>query len=227
MPEDRNLVRRERPGGRRGESDDAPLVELRHVTKRFGQGAVGALDVSLSFAAGRMVALFGPSGSGKTTVLHMIGLLMPPDEGEIWLEGRRVDGLSERASSSVRRQSLGFVFQSFGLVPLLTAEENVMVALRLLEQRRGEGARAGPGRAGDGGPGPSRRPPALRDVRRRAAAGGPGPGAGALPPGAAGRRAHRRVGHRHRGLRARPAAAHRRGRGRRWCSPPTTRQPSR
>ncbi|MFH1329869.1 MAG: ABC transporter ATP-binding protein [Actinomycetota bacterium] len=110
----------------------APLIELRHVSKRFGQGAVGALDVSLAFPAGRMVALFGPSGSGKTTVLHMIGLLMVPDEGEIWLEGRRVDGLSERASAAVRRESLGFVFQSFGLVPLLTAEENVMVALRLL-----------------------------------------------------------------------------------------------
>ena len=111
----------------------APLIELRHVSKRFGQGAVGALDVSLAFPAGRMVALFGPSGSGKTTVLHMIGLLMSPDEGEIWLEGRRVDGLSERASAAVRRESLGFVFQSFGLVPLLTAEENVMVALRLLK----------------------------------------------------------------------------------------------
>jgi putative ABC transport system ATP-binding protein len=111
----------------------APLIELRHVSKRFGQGAVGALDVSLVFPAGRMVALFGPSGSGKTTVLHMIGLLMSPDEGEIWLEGRRVDGLSERASAAVRRESLGFVFQSFGLVPLLTAEENVMVALRLLK----------------------------------------------------------------------------------------------
>lgn len=122
------------------EPTGAPLVELRHVNKRFGQGAVGALDVSLSFYAGRMVALFGPSGSGKTTVLHMIGLLMSPDDGEIWLEGRRVDGLSERASASVRRQALGFVFQSFGLVPLLTAEENVMVALRLLNSG-GEKAR--------------------------------------------------------------------------------------
>jgi ABC-type lipoprotein export system ATPase subunit len=117
-----------------------PLVELRHVSKRFGQGAIGALDVSLAFYPGRMVALFGPSGSGKTTVLHMMGLLLPPDEGEIWLEGRRVDGLSDKAAAAVRRQSLGFVFQSFGLVPLLTAEENVMVALRLLNQG-GEKAR--------------------------------------------------------------------------------------
>ena len=124
-----------------GEAVGLPLVELRHASKRFGQGAVGALDVSLSIPAGQMVALFGPSGSGKTTVLHMMGLLMPPDEGEIWLEGRRVDGLSDGAASAVRRQSLGFVFQSFGLVPLLTAEENVMVALRLLKQG-GDKARA-------------------------------------------------------------------------------------
>ncbi|MBN2113906.1 MAG: ABC transporter ATP-binding protein [Acidimicrobiia bacterium] len=123
----------------------APLAELRHVSKRFGQGAVGAVDVTLGFPAGRMVALFGPSGSGKTTVLHMLGLLLPPDEGEIWLDGRRVDGLAEGASAAVRRRSLGFVFQSFGLVPLLTAEENVTVALRLLNiggDRAREKARA-------------------------------------------------------------------------------------
>jgi putative ABC transport system ATP-binding protein len=140
MPEAPDLSGVNGPAAAGTEPAGAALVELRHVSKRFGQGAVGALDVSLRFAAGRMVALFGPSGSGKTTVLHMMGLLMPPDEGEIWLEGRRVDGLSERASSSVRRQSLGFVFQSFGLVPLLTAEENVMVALRLLNSG-GEKAR--------------------------------------------------------------------------------------
>ena len=127
-------ARRPQPAAGTGSEGASPLVELRHVQKQFGQGAVGARDVSLSFVPGRMVALFGPSGSGKTTVLHMMGLLMPPDDGEIWLEGRRVDGLSERASSALRRQSLGFVFQSFGLVPLLTAEENVMVALRLLNQ---------------------------------------------------------------------------------------------
>jgi putative ABC transport system ATP-binding protein len=121
-------------------SADGAVVELRHVSKRFGGGAVGALDVSLALPAGHMVALFGPSGSGKTTILHMIGLLLAPDEGEVWLEGKRVDHLSERASASVRREAVGFVFQSFGLVPLLTAEENVMVALRLLGQG-GEKAR--------------------------------------------------------------------------------------
>jgi putative ABC transport system ATP-binding protein len=131
----------ERPTSAVAAPANGAVVELRHVSKRFGGGAVGALDVSLAFPAGHMVALFGPSGSGKTTILHMIGLLLAPDEGEVWLEGKRVDHLSERASASVRREALGFVFQSFGLVPLLTAEENVMVALRLLGQG-GEKARA-------------------------------------------------------------------------------------
>jgi len=142
MPERRDL-----PGPSSSGAPSSPaapaeraLVELRHVSKRFGRGAVGALDVSLSFFPGRLVALFGPSGSGKTTILHMVGLLLAPDEGEVYLEGRRVDGLSETAAAGVRREALGFVFQSFGLVSLLTAEENVMVALRLLKQG-GEKAR--------------------------------------------------------------------------------------
>jgi len=108
------------------------MIELKHVSKRYGKGAIGADDASLTIEEGRMVALFGPSGSGKTSILHMMGLLLEPDEGEIWIDGRRVDDLSEQAAAAVRRENLGFVFQSFGLVSLLTAEENVMVALRLL-----------------------------------------------------------------------------------------------
>ena len=108
------------------------MIELRGVSKRYGRGAVGADDVSLTMEPGKMVALFGPSGSGKTTVLHMIGLLLEPDSGEVLLDGRRVDSLSEGARAELRRTRLGFVFQSFGLIPLLSAEENVEVSLRLL-----------------------------------------------------------------------------------------------
>jgi putative ABC transport system ATP-binding protein len=108
------------------------MIELKGVSKQYGPGAVGAADVSLSITGGEMVALFGPSGSGKTTILHMIGLLLGPDGGEIWLDGSRVDALPESRAADVRRHSLGFVFQSFGLLPLLTASENVGVALRLL-----------------------------------------------------------------------------------------------
>ena len=79
-----------------------------------------------------MVALFGPSGSGKTSILHIMGLLQSADSGEVWLDERRIDGLSERRAAEIRSRELGFVFQSFGLLPLLSAAENVAVMLRLL-----------------------------------------------------------------------------------------------
>lgn len=102
------------------------------VTKIYPGGAVGADGVSLSVDQGEFVGLFGPSGSGKTSIIHMLGLLMPPDRGEVVLDGSRVDTLSEAAAARVRRNTLGFVFQTPGLLPLLSAAENVGVALRLL-----------------------------------------------------------------------------------------------
>jgi len=108
------------------------VIELREVSKKYGRGAVGADAVSMTVEPGNIVALFGPSGSGKTTILHMIGLLLKPDSGEVIIEGDRVDNLPESALADVRRNRLGFVFQSFGLIPLLSAEENVEVAMRLL-----------------------------------------------------------------------------------------------
>ena len=117
------------------------MLELRHVSKRYGRGAVGAADVSLMVEPGEIIALFGPSGSGKTSILHIMGLLQEPDEGEVWLAGERVDHLRERKAADVRSRQLGFVFQSFGLLPLLSGEENVAVALRLLGIG-GEAARA-------------------------------------------------------------------------------------
>jgi putative ABC transport system ATP-binding protein len=107
-------------------------LELQHVTKQYPNGAIGALDVSLRVDDGEFVAFFGPSGSGKTSLLQIIGLLMPPDEGEVWIGDERVDQLSEGAGAAVRRTKLGFVFQSASLLPLLSAEENVDVAMRLL-----------------------------------------------------------------------------------------------
>lgn len=107
-------------------------LELKHVTKRYPNGAIGALDVSLRVDDGEFVAFFGPSGSGKTSLLQMIGLLMQPDEGEVWIGDERVDQMSESAGAVVRRTQLGFVFQSAGLLSLLSAEENVDVAMRLL-----------------------------------------------------------------------------------------------
>ena len=108
------------------------MLELKNISKQYGRGAIGAADVSLMVQPGQMVALFGPSGSGKTTILHIMGLLQSADSGEVWLDGTRIDSLSERRAAEVRSRDLGFVFQSFGLLPLLSAEENIAVMLRLL-----------------------------------------------------------------------------------------------
>ncbi|MCP4307434.1 MAG: ABC transporter ATP-binding protein [bacterium] len=107
-------------------------IELRNVSKRYPNGAVGALDVNLTTNPGEFIALFGPSGSGKTSLLQMAGLLLSPDQGEVLLDGERVDDRSESATALLRRSQLGFVFQSAGLLQLLSAYENVDVALRLL-----------------------------------------------------------------------------------------------
>lgn len=110
-------------------------LELRNVSRRYPNGAVGALDVNLTVDSGSFVALFGPSGSGKTSQLHMLGLLQRPDEGEVWIDGERVDQLSESAAAKVRRSKLGFVFQSASLLRLVSARENVDVSMRLTGKR--------------------------------------------------------------------------------------------
>lgn len=107
-------------------------IELRGVSKRYPNGAIGAVDVDLTTPPGEFVALFGPSGSGKTSLLQMAGLLLAPDEGEVLIDGERVDDRSESATAELRRSKLGFVFQSAGLLHLLSAAENVDVSLRLL-----------------------------------------------------------------------------------------------
>jgi ABC-type lipoprotein export system ATPase subunit len=115
-------------------------LELRNVTKRYPNGAIGADGVNLEIKSGKFVALFGPSGSGKTSQLHMLGLLQRPDEGEVWIDGERVDQLSEAGAARLRRSKLGFVFQSASLIRLASARENVDVSMRL-SNLRGSAAR--------------------------------------------------------------------------------------
>ncbi len=107
-------------------------IELRGISKRYPNGAIGAVDVDLTTEPGEFVALFGPSGSGKTSLLQMAGLLLKPDEGQVLIDGERADDKSEAGTATLRRSKLGFVFQSASLLPLLSAAENVDVALRLL-----------------------------------------------------------------------------------------------
>lgn len=108
------------------------ILELRGVSKEYANGAVGAEHVDLRIESGTFVALFGPSGSGKTSQLHLLGLLQRPDAGSVFIDGERVDDLSEAAAAELRKTKLGFVFQSAQLLPLLSAAENVDVSLRLL-----------------------------------------------------------------------------------------------
>jgi putative ABC transport system ATP-binding protein len=109
-------------------ADSAPVLELRGLRKtyRLGRHVVPALqDVDLVLRPGEMLALTGPSGSGKSTFLNMAGLVDRPDAGEIVLRGRRVDGIDEIAATLLRRDAIGFVFQSFNLVPVMTVADNV------------------------------------------------------------------------------------------------------
>jgi ABC-type lipoprotein export system ATPase subunit len=111
-----------------GEDAGACVLRARGLCKTYGKdaGLVRAVDgVDLEVAAGETVAVMGPSGCGKSTLLHLLGGLDRPTRGEIWLAGRRVDRMSEKALARMRRSAVGFVFQAFHLMDELTAVENV------------------------------------------------------------------------------------------------------
>ncbi|HLO93587.1 MAG TPA: ABC transporter ATP-binding protein [Burkholderiaceae bacterium] len=104
------------------------VMALRGVRKtyRLGEHVVPALQgVDLDVRAGELLALTGPSGSGKSTILNLCGLIDSPDEGQVLLHGKAVDAGQELASTLLRRDAIGFVFQSFNLVPVMTVAENV------------------------------------------------------------------------------------------------------
>ncbi|HEU5427299.1 MAG TPA: ABC transporter ATP-binding protein [Actinocrinis sp.] len=106
------------------------LLTARRLRKHHGKGAalVRALDdVDLEVAEGETLAVMGPSGCGKSTLLHVLGGLERLTDGEVWLAGKRIDRLSEKALARMRRRGVGFVFQAFHLMDELTAVENVEV----------------------------------------------------------------------------------------------------
>ncbi|MDD9969253.1 MAG: ABC transporter ATP-binding protein [Myxococcales bacterium] len=116
------------------------LLHMRGVTKTFGQGdiSVHALrGVDLAIGAGEFTALVGPSGSGKTTLLNLIGALDRQTSGSVTVLGRDLGSLTKRQRARLRLSEIGFVFQAYNLVPVLTAQENVEFVLEL----RGIGAR--------------------------------------------------------------------------------------
>ena len=131
-----------------------PAVALDGVTKTYGsgEGLVRALDdVSLAFQPGTFNAIMGPSGSGKTTLLQCAAGLDRPDRGNVQIGATDLTGLGERRLAQLRRRHVGFVFQSFNLLPSLTAAQNVILPLRLAgEHPRRRGARDALARVGVG-----------------------------------------------------------------------------
>jgi putative ABC transport system ATP-binding protein len=117
------------------------MIELDHVSRLYqmGEEPLRALDdVSEVIEAGDYVAVMGPSGSGKSTLLNILGCLDRPSEGVYRLDGEDVGALSQEEVSSIRRHKIGFVFQTFHLVPRLTAEENVAFPMIFAGVPRGE-----------------------------------------------------------------------------------------
>ena len=121
-----------------------PQIELRNIERVFtlGDSEVHALrTLDLTVAAGEYIAIMGPSGSGKSTLLNLLGLLDRPNSGAYLLEGRDVTTLTAEEQARVRRERIGFVFQSFHLVPRLTAAENVALPMMLAGIPHGERSR--------------------------------------------------------------------------------------
>ena len=119
----------------------AAMVDAREVSRTFGHGdmAVPALrGVSFTVAQGQLAAVCGRSGSGKTTLLNIVGGLDLPTAGTVTVAGREVTGMSERERTVLRRTDIAFIFQSFGLIPMLSAAENVGIPLRITGTSRRE-----------------------------------------------------------------------------------------
>src|SRR6266536_4264900 len=110
------------------------VVMATDVTRRYGEGetAVDALrGVSLGVRPGELVAVMGPSGSGKSTLMHILAGLDKPTSGEVTIAGETITGMGDTELTKLRRRSIGFVFQFFNLLPMLTAEENVLLPLSI------------------------------------------------------------------------------------------------
>jgi putative ABC transport system ATP-binding protein len=114
------------------------VVRCEDLKRRFGEGqaAVDALrGVDLSFPRGQLTSIVGPSGSGKSTLMHLLAGLDRPTAGRVWIDGTEITALNDDELTQLRRDKLGFVFQFFNLVPVLNAEENVVLPLRIAGEK--------------------------------------------------------------------------------------------
>ena len=143
-----------KPFGRQDPPSEAgrekiPLIRMTQVSKeyRLGQTAVPALrGIELEITVGEFVAVWGPSGSGKTTLMNLIGMIDEPTAGMVRFHGEAVSKLSDDEKSELRNESIGFIFQQFNLVPVLSALENVMLPLQIKGARSAEVKRKSMGR---------------------------------------------------------------------------------
>jgi putative ABC transport system ATP-binding protein len=119
-------------------NSNGAVVTATDLSRRYGEGeaAVDALrGVSLSVGAGELVAVMGPSGSGKSTLMHLLAALDKPTSGHVTIAGEDVGSLSDRGVTLLRRKHIGFVFQFFNLLPMLSAEENVLLPLSIAGEK--------------------------------------------------------------------------------------------
>ncbi len=124
------VIRKEPPDGNQPDA----VVRAKEVTRRYGEGetAVQALrGISLEIARGKLTAVMGPSGSGKSTLMHILAGLDKPTEGEVTIAGTEITQLNDIQLTRLRREHIGFIFQFFNLLPMLTARENIVLPLNL------------------------------------------------------------------------------------------------
>ncbi len=159
----------------------AAMVELRTVVKEYplGKLTVRALEsVDLTIEKGEFTVIAGPSGSGKTTLLNMVGCVDVPTSGTVLIDGQSTSALNDRQRTNLRLNKLGFIFQTFNLIPVLTAAQNVEFPPAAAGAALDQGAlSAGGGDGGAGGAHPPAPAAPQRALRRAAPAGGHRPGA--------------------------------------------------
>ena len=117
---------------------EGPVVSGKEVTRRYGSGdtAVDALKgVSLDVPPGQLTAVMGPSGSGKSTLMHILAGLDKPTSGDVQVAGEQLNGMGDKELTLLRRRHIGFIFQFFNLLPMLTAEENVKLPLSIAGEK--------------------------------------------------------------------------------------------
>jgi putative ABC transport system ATP-binding protein len=122
------------PGAEVAERAPGAVVAARELTRRYGEGetAVHALrGVSVELSRAKLTAVMGPSGSGKSTLMHLLAGLDRPTAGQVWVDGTDITTLGDTELTNLRRKHIGFIFQFFNLLPVLTAEENVVLPLSL------------------------------------------------------------------------------------------------